>query len=197
MARTCADHREKIRTRRVSPRVKLAARLYATGAVPTKAAAADAAGLARGTFYVMSAPGGGSPEVQNMIGEADRMIEDRTVQLSAAIALLARKALKKVGQLVDSNNEHVSLKASVDLLDRNPETSKIQRHQVTSFNIDHEDTKDLVAALVAGAKVREKYSDLAKGDVVRVDLGPSAVKEIAVPTPVNKTPASVKMEPSE
>ncbi|MGH8621489.1 MAG: hypothetical protein ACRET3_05055 [Burkholderiales bacterium] len=158
--------------------MKMAARLYASGAVPTKRAACRAVGLNEQYLSTLSRPSVSNPEVTSILGEVDQAIHNKSVALSAVIALIARRAARKMNELIDSSNDHVALKASADILDRNPETSKMQRHTVTAFNLDSTDAKELAAALVAGAKVREKYSAITEGDFVKVNLeDPSASQE--------------------
>lgn len=147
------------------PRLRMAARLYASGAVPTKKAACEAVGLSPNYLTVMNQ----NPEVKNILAEVDRAINDETVSLSRVIALTARKAARRIGELVDSGNEHVALKASSDILDRTPETSKHFKTTSTSWSLDGKDAKELALALIEGARAKEKYLAIAAGDFVRVD----------------------------
>ena len=163
--------REVQRTRRISPRVRLAARLYASGLAPTKGQAADAAGLSRQTFYLVSSPGVDNPEIKNLLGETDRIVLDKTATLSSRVHALADRAVETLHRLVQSNNEHVALKAASDVLDRVPETSKTLKHEVRGgFALGHEEAKLLATALAAGARVREKNELLASGNVVHVEI---------------------------
>src|SRR5205807_583715 len=114
------------------PRLRMAARLYAAGAVPTKKAACEAVGLSSNYLSVMN----NNPEVNKILSEVDRAVNDETVSLSRVIALTARKAAKRLSELVDSGNEHVALKAASDVLDRTPETSKHHKTTVTSWSLD-------------------------------------------------------------
>src|SRR2546426_12209534 len=100
----------------------MAARLYAAGAVPSKRAACQAVGLSPTYLTVLDSH---ENEVTTRIqDEVERAIADETVSLSKAIALLSRKAAARMGELIQSQNEHVAVKASSDILDRNPDTSK-------------------------------------------------------------------------
>ncbi len=83
--------------------------------------------------------------------------------------MLSRKALGRIHQLMGSANEHVALKASSDVLDRNPETSKTFKHSVSGLILDGQDAKELAEALVAGARVKEQYRAIAEGDFVKVE----------------------------
>jgi hypothetical protein len=147
------------------PRVRMAARLYASGAVPTKRAACEAVGLHPAYLTMLRE----NPEVVTIISEVDRAISDKNTSLSELIQLMARKAAQKLNSLVDSNNEHVALKAVGEVLDRTPETSRTMKHQVTSFKMESSDAAALALALVEGARAKEKFIALASGDFVKVD----------------------------
>jgi len=112
----------------------------------------------------------GNPEINAILDETDRAMADKTISLSATIAALARKAAARMGELIVSGNEHVALKASSDILDRTPETSKNLKVTNTNWNLDSADAKELAAALVQGARVKETYAEIAAGDFVRVEL---------------------------
>jgi len=145
----------------------MAARLYASGAVPSKRAACRAVGLFEGYLSMLDSAGN---EVTNRIqGEVEAAIADETVSMSRVIALMGRKALGKVNTLIDSQKEEIALKASTDILDRNPETSKTFKASITSFNLDAADAKELAAALVASARVKEKFIDISRGDYIKVE----------------------------
>lgn len=168
VATTQEERYENYRNTKVGPRAKMAARLYASGAVKSKKAACEAVGLNPSYLSTLSREVVNHPEIASIIGEIDHAIHDKTVAMSTVLALMARKAVEKVNKLMDSQNEHISLKAASDVLDRNPETSKTQKLQVTSFSLDGQDAKDLAAALVRGAEVREKFAEIGKGDFVKI-----------------------------
>lgn len=177
-ARATIDERmEKYRSTKVGPRVKMAARLYASGAVKSKKAACEAVGLTPTYLSILSREAVSHPEIVSIIGEIDHAIHDKTVALSTVIALAARRAVEKVNKLMDSQNEHISLKAASDILDRHPETSKTQKLQVTSFSLDSKDAKDIALALVRGAEVRERFAAIAEGDFVKI--GDENVEKLA------------------
>ena len=175
---------------RISPRVRLAARLYATGACATKQEAAEAAGLSPSYFSVVTAPGGGEGtgpaakrrQVNNFMEELDQKLEDKLITTSAALELLARKALTKVGDLMEnSGNQAIQLKAAQDLLDRNPETSKVQKIATAGFTLDGADAKEISAALVASARIRQQFEDDIMGDYVRVPVDPlQSIEELTI-----------------
>lgn len=149
----------------------MAARLWASGAVKSKKAACEAVGLSTTYLSLLSRDAVANPEIVSIIGDVDRAIHDKSITLSAVIALAARRAVEKVNRLIDSNNEHIALKAASDILDRNPETSKTQKLQVASFSLEGQDAKDLAAALVRSAEVRERYGAIAEGDFVKIGEG--------------------------
>jgi hypothetical protein len=111
----------------------------------------------------------GNPEVKNILGEVDRAIADKSISLSKLISMMARRAASRLHELVESNNEQVALKASSEVLDRTPETSKTMKHQVTTWSLDAEDSKALAAALVEGARAKARFAEIAAGDFVRVN----------------------------
>jgi hypothetical protein len=115
-----------------------------------------------------------NPEAQALAKEVQQQVGDRTVALGRVMSLMARRAASRMNELLDSENEHVALKASADVLDRTPETSKTLRHQVTSLTLDSRDAKELAAALVEGARVREAFAEEAQRDIVRVEQEVSA-----------------------
>ncbi len=166
------EHR--LRNIKPGPRLRMAARLYATGAVKTKRAAAIAVGVTPEYFTTMSTE---NAEIANLIGEVDRQINDGSIELSKVIALIARRAARKMNELIGSGNDHIALKASSDILDRNPETSKTVKATITSFHIDGQDAKELAAAMVQAAKVKEQFRSIVVGDFVRVEEEPNGKEE--------------------
>ena len=168
MACERASRREIFRQIRPGPRARLAARLYASGAVPTKRAACEAVGLHPSYITILSSSG--NETINRLMAEVDEQIGDETIATAVVIQKLSRKALMTIKDLMTSSNEHISLKAASDILDRNTETSKTLKAQVTTFHIDSEDAKALAAALVEGAKAKEKFAGQALGDVVTKEL---------------------------
>lgn len=156
----------------LTPRVKHACRLYASAAVPTKQEAAEAVGLNPSYFNVITQPGHAkaNPEAIALIDEIQRRIEDKTVDLSAVVQEVSREALGVVRTLMkDTKNEAIKLKAASDILDRNPETSKTQKIQASSFSLSGEDAKSLAAALVMSAKAQTVHPPVT-GDFVRIPI---------------------------
>ena len=156
----------------LTPRVKHACRLYASGAVATKSEAADAVGLNPTYFSVITQPGHkrAMPEAIQLIDEIQQKIEDKTVDLSSVVQLVSREALQEVRNLMkESKNEAIKLKAASDILDRNPETSKTQKIQATSFSLGAEDAKQLAHALVVSARAQAEIPPVT-GDFVRIPV---------------------------
>lgn len=150
---------EQVRAMKVvTPRVRTAVRLYATGAVATKKEAAEVAGVSPITFGLYT---NHNPVVRAMMERIDAQLADESIQLSTVIANLSRRAVKVVTSLMeDSPSDAIRLKAAQDLLDRNPETSKTQKHEISGIVFTPSDAKELAAALVAGARVKEQYKYL-------------------------------------
>lgn len=155
---------EAIRRReKLSPRVKHALRLVASGAA-NQNEAARAFGLNPAYLSVVKNQ---SPEADRIMSEMDQQIGEKAVDTSAILRALGRKALAKVGSLMSfAEKEEIQLKAAQDILDRNPETSKVQRHQDITPSIDPAAARILAAALVEGAKVLNDHGEIAAGDFV-------------------------------
>jgi len=172
-----ATARDVLRRVRPGPRVRMAARLYASGAVDSKRAACAAVGLH--PQYLSMLDSAGNEVTRRVQDDIERAIEDQTVSLSRVIAMASRKAAKTINKLMDSSNEHIQLKASSDILDRNPETSKTVKAQVSSFSIDSADVAEIAKALVETARIKERLRDVdAKRDFVQVEVT-SGAEEIS------------------
>lgn len=155
------------------PRIRHAARLYASGAVRTKQEAAEAVGVNPSYFNIVTQPGHArsNPQIIELMDEIERSIHDKTVSLSSVIEAVSREAVEEMRDLINnSQNEAIRLKAASDILDRNPETSKTQKHQLSSFSLGSEDAKALAAALVKSAEAQRLYGHVGKGDFVRIPM---------------------------
>lgn len=162
----------------ISPRVKLASRLYASGSVPTKEEAAKAAGLSPSYFYVASSPGNGREEVHELMDQVDSDIHDKTIEMTATLISVGREALSEIRHLMKSTkNEAIKLGAAKDLADRSPETSKVQKHQVESLSLSGHDARQLASALVAATEARRLYGDQVNGDFIRVPIAAESIGE--------------------
>lgn len=152
--------------RTVSPRVRMATRLYASGTCPTKKAAAEAVGLHPAWLGHMTRS---NEETKRIMGAVDGQIMDQTVEMSGVLRLIGREAIRRIRDLMSSEHEPVALKAAIDLADRSTETSKIQRHEIAVAHITSEDAKELAKSLVEAARVREQFATAALGNIVRVN----------------------------
>lgn len=153
------------------PRIRHAARLYASGAVRTKQEAAEAVGVNPSYFNVVTQPGHArsNPEIIKIMDDIERAIQDKAVSLSSVIESVSREAVAEMRDLINhSQNEAIRLKAASDILDRNPETSKTQKHQLSGFSLGSEDAKALAAALVKSAEAQRLYGSQAMGDYVKI-----------------------------
>jgi hypothetical protein len=151
----------------------MAARLYGSGACPTKKAASAAAGLHPNYLSMMTAPKNGNELAKRLVTDVDVMIQDQTVNMSRVLSILGRRAIGSIDQLRrESSNENIQLKASIDLADRAPETQKIQRLQVEALHIGASDAKALAAAMVESAANREQHKQhfAEGGEYIKVDL---------------------------
>lgn len=158
---------------RVGPRARLAARLYGSGAVPSKKAAAEAVGMSPTYFSALTNPNNNlySPEVSAIVDEVEAKIKDKAIEMSAVMQAVGREALLTQYKLMkDTKNEAIKTKAASDLLDRNPETSKVHKVQSTNFTLGSNDAKLLADALTKAASVREQFGDAALGDYVRIPV---------------------------
>lgn len=156
---------------RATPRIRHAARLYASGAVKTKQEAAEAVGVSPSYFNIVTQPGHArsNPEIIKLMDEIETAIHDKTVSLSSVIEMVSREAVDEMRDLINhSQNEAIRLKAASDILDRNPETSKTQKHQLSSFSLGSEDAKALAAALVKSAEAQKLYGSQVMGDFVKI-----------------------------
>lgn len=153
----------------------MAMRLYATGAARTKKEAAEMAGISVPYFVVMS---NHNETLSRLQDDTDEMIQDESVAMTTVLQKLGREALQRVRQLSKSQNEHVALKAATDILDRNSETSKVQKLDISTSQIESKDAKALAEALVRSAEVRRQYIALVKDGYEKAPdqgLAPAAI----------------------
>lgn len=154
----------------LSPRVRMAARLYATGAAKTKKEASSLAGIHPNYLTMLTQPNGGTEAVKRLISDTDRMIEDESIDESVIIRKLGRKAIAHIARLMDtSTNEHVSLKAAVDLADRSPVTAKTQKHEFTGLTLSGADVKELAAAMVESGRASPIQAEVMRSGLIEVD----------------------------
>lgn len=167
MGTSALTKREQLRRVNPGPRVRLAARLYASGAVSSKREAARAVGLHPAYLSVLDSAG--NEVTHSIYSEVDAALADKTMSLSAIIQKMSRTALKTVNNLMNSENDQVAMKAAADVLDRNPETSKTFKASISTFSLDGQDVKELAAVLVQAAKTKEKYLPVTQADFIRVE----------------------------
>ena len=135
---------EYLRVRKPSPRVQQAIRLYATGAVPTKKAAAEAMALSPSAIYTTTMPSIGNAYVRELTEDINSALTSRSVDRSRVLALMSRSAVGKIHELMTfSENEHVQLNAAVDIADRAPDTAKTHKVQVASVQLTSQDAKEI------------------------------------------------------
>jgi hypothetical protein len=154
--------------RTLSPRVKLAARLYATGLVPTKREAGLAVGLHPLYFPMLTQR---NPVVRSYMEEVMSQVEDQTVDVSLLLDRLGRAAVGKLATLMqNASSEGIQLKAAQDLADRSPRTQKVQRidANVGSFTLAGADVEALTRAMRESAEQRAKYNQVAEEGLVEL-----------------------------
>lgn len=151
----------------VSPAVRLAARLYATGACKTKKEASAAAGLHPNYLTLLTS--NNNPLVNGLIAEIDAKLAEDSLDMSALIVKLGRRAVRNMAALMeDAQSEMIRFKAAQDLADRSPETVKTQHHVVDSFHASREDVDRMIAALTESSGMAQEFAEAANGDYVRV-----------------------------
>lgn len=156
------------REAKASPRIRMAARLYASGACRTKREAARVAQINPEWFTTMS---NHNPETRRIADAVDAAIDDQSVDMSTTLRTIGREAIKKIRGLMEADNPHIALKAAVDLADRSPEVSKIHKHEVAGqMSVRPDDAKMLAEALVAAAEARRRYVDQVKDGFSRVEV---------------------------
>lgn len=167
---------------RPSARVRNALRLYVTGACKTKREASILAGLHPQYLTMLTAPGGGSDPVKDMMEEIQVMMTDKTIDMSVVIQKLGRLGIGKMAQLaLMGGNERIQLDAAKSLADRSPETAGIQKVQIDPFSLGSQDAKMLADALVEAATLRERFADVAKDGLVEVDITTGANDAVRLP----------------
>jgi hypothetical protein len=153
---------------KLSPRVKLAARLYATG-LANKREAAEAAGLHPQYFTALTNV---NDPVKRLLSKLDEELMSDTLDMNKALKLMSRKAIGRIYSLMETSpKDDIALKAAIDLADRGPETQKIQRVEVSAFSLDGRDVQALADALVESARTKEQYMQVALEGLVEVQDG--------------------------
>ena len=155
-----------------SARVKIAAQLYATGVMPTKKAASEAAGLHPN--YLSMLMNAGNPKVIGIVEKIESMMLEENVDMSKIVQAAGKRAIRNIAAIMENGGkEENRLRAAIDLADRYPDTAKTQKIQNTSFSIDEESAKALTAALVESSRGYREKMEIAAGDYVRVNTDSS------------------------
>ena len=157
--------------------MKHALRLVAQGAA-TQRVAAQAFGLDE---HPLSRIKNLNLEAKRLMDEVDLAVANKGIDLSVTMQTIGREAIRKIrGLMHGAEKEELQLKAAQDLADRNPETSKVQRHQQIAGMIDPEAAKLLAAALVEAAEIRVRMEQAGIGDGDFIHPGDQSAP-IAVP----------------
>lgn len=156
------------RERPLSPRVKLALRLYVMGAAKTKKEAAAMAGLQYSSLATIRR----DPQVLRFMEELDAEIAAEAVNTSELLKRLGRRAIRNIAGFMESEavKDEVRFKAAQDLADRSPETSKVLKvHSEATLTMSPEDVLRLRAAMLDGAQNKILYAEAAEGNFVKVN----------------------------
>ncbi len=149
----------------ISPRVRIACRLFSSGAAKTKRQASEMAGLHPQTLSVYR----DSPQVRNLVASIDERIEQGILDIAKLRAELGVRALRNIAEVMEDTSlkAEIRLKAAVDLADRSTETSKVIKHEVeTSPLLTGKSVDALRAALLESARAREVFAAAAEGNYV-------------------------------
>lgn len=182
--------KDRYADRKVSPRMRIAAKLYQSGIAKTLGEAAKLAGLAPSSLYAMNISE--NDEFNRISNKAAVDREIATGDISVVLQRLGRSALTKLNSLMEtSGSEGIQLKAAQDLADRSPETSKVQKLAISSISLDGQDIGKITAAMVEAAEVKMKFVEVTTGDFVRVSTDAPAISELtALPAPIRDNPPS-------
>lgn len=147
--------------KKLSPKVRMAIRMLENGAARTVKEAAIAAGIAPTYLSQLRS----SAPAREYMDELQRKIDERAIDMNVLMERLSYEAVGRIRNLMrNSESEAIVLKASQDLLDRNPATSKTQRHQIEAVSISGKDAKALAEALVAGRAIKTEFAEAAQGN---------------------------------
>src|SRR5574338_737941 len=109
----------------LSPRVRMALRLYGTGAVPTLVEASRTAGLNDNALYFRRYH---DKRMDIYLHQLDKEIHEGSIDMTKVLQRLGRQAVVNIAHLADSaQKEDVRLRANQDLADRSPETAKTHK----------------------------------------------------------------------
>ena len=154
----------------MSPRVKIALSLYATGRAKSKKAAAEAVGISSVYVNLMAK----TPQGQQIVQSTNDLIQDKLIDVTTLIEKLSRRGVEVIAHTMEeATSADLRFRAAQDLADRGSKTSKTQKIQHDNPVIGGRDLQALAEALVVGAQLRTQYSQAATGDYVKVDTGES------------------------
>jgi hypothetical protein len=156
--------RDYFASKSTSPRVRLAARLYASGACKTMGEASVAAGLSKQYLALHRE----NSEVQGIVQAVDQAIAEGTVDFSKVLATLGRQAVRNIAHLMeDAQSEAIRFKAAQDLADRSPETTKVHKHEISGgLEMSSADAQNIAKALVEAARLKSTFPSAAEGDFI-------------------------------
>ena len=141
--------------------MKHALRLYASGAAPTKKAAAEAAGLKPVTMYIATSPTLGETHNTRFMQELDSDIQTKAIDVGVLLDKLSVEAVHTIHHIRNNgSSEALRLKAAMDLADRGSRTGKIQKHQVESFTLTGRDVEALSAAMLESKHVSALHEEV-------------------------------------
>lgn len=156
---------DRFEDRQLSPRIRMALRMYALAAVPTMTAAAEACGVNLAYLSMMA----NSPAGKAYMQTVQEILDEKAISTTDLINKLGRRAIEIIGGLAENaGSQSIQLKAAIDLADRSPETSKTTKVQVDSFSLSGKDARLLAESIVQGRSVHERFGTEVLGNVDRV-----------------------------
>lgn len=154
LAPSTQEFYDRVAQTQLTPRVKQALRLWATGIVRNKGEAAKIAGVSPAYLSILTSSG--NPHVTEFIESLEKKLGDEAVNMADLVREVGRRAFRNTAYLMEhAAKEDIQFRAAQDLMDRSPELSKIQRHQVESVHIGAGDLDRLMGAMVETARMRE------------------------------------------
>jgi hypothetical protein len=159
------ESRDRWQPKRLSPKAKLALRALASGAARTNKDAAAIAQIHPAYIPMLKRTEAGKA----FMDQQDEMLDKAAANLSGFIRAISAEATVRMTQLMrNASSEQIQFRAAQDLMDRNPDLSKVQKHQVEAVSSDGKDARQLAEALVHSASVRASYIEAAQGNFVKV-----------------------------
>ncbi len=153
--------KDRIEQAGLSPRARMALRMYAHGAVKSIKEAAEIVGMNSSYLTIIA---NGTP-AKTMLESTQQILDDKAMETSVFLNKLGRRGVEVIAGLMENaGSESLQLKAAVDLADRAPDFSKIQKHQVESFTLSGKDVAALAAAIAEGKEVQHEFKQLTTGN---------------------------------